>query len=118
MVETNGQSDDFQTWSEFSFVRNVQKVYSRQMELSTENLTEGASQIWGGHPSSSHALVRTAVPKPGRCYRSHEGVRTKQAARVVAPKLRCARAADIYCRRNTVSTRNTAAKSRMSAPAR
>ncbi|MEZ4582611.1 MAG: STAS/SEC14 domain-containing protein [Caldilineaceae bacterium] len=36
---------------------------------------------------SLHALVRTAVPKPGRCYRSHEGVRTKQAARVVAPKL-------------------------------
>ena len=64
MVETNGQSDDFQTGSEFSFVRNVQKVYSRQMQLSTENLT------------------------------------------------------DIYRRRNTVSTRSAAAKSRMSAPAR
>ena len=25
---------------------------------------------------SSHAHVRTALPKPGRCRRSHEGVRT------------------------------------------
>ena len=34
----------------------------------------------------SHALVRTAVPKPGRCHHSHEGVRTKQAACGIAPK--------------------------------